>query len=346
MCRGARASGRRRVVRWAPLGLALLALLATVLVATGVGSADLSLGSVSRGVWHGLTGQVSGTDDVIVWRIRIPRVILAGMVGGTLAISGVVYQAVFRNPLAEPYLLGVASGAGFGAALVIAFGAGIPLFMRFGLPIIAFAFGLLTVAAVVLLARQGGRVPVLSLILAGAVLGSIFTAATSFVMLASRERASGILAWLLGSFSLVGWGKVVAILPLFLLAAALITLSGRALNLLQLGDEQAAQLGLPVERIKLLLVTAATLATAAAVSVSGIIGFIGLMVPHAVRLAFGPDHRALIPLSLILGALFMILADLVARTLIAPAEIPIGVITALVGGPFFLYLLRRQRASR
>ena len=127
---------------------------------------------------------------------------------------------------------------------------------------------------------------------------------------------------------------------------ALITLSGRALNLLQLGDEQAAQLGLPVERIKLLLVTAATLATAAAVSVSGIIGFIGLMVPHAVRLAFGPDHRALIPLSLILGALFMILADLVARTLIAPAEIPIGVITALVGGPFFLYLLRRQRASR
>lgn len=174
-------------------------------------------------------------------------------------------------------------------------------------------------------------------------LGSSLTAATSFVMLASREQATGILAWLLGSFALASWNKVVAVLPLVVAAALLTALSGRALNLLQLGDEQAAQLGLAVERYRLLLVVAATLATAAAVSVSGIIGFVGLIVPHAVRLALGPDHRTLVPLSMLLGALFMIAADLVARTLIAPAEVPIGVITALVGGPFFLVLLRRQR---
>jgi iron complex transport system permease protein len=342
-----KAIGRRCFVAWwGPLGLSILTLLSVALFATAVGSVDLSLRAVAQAVWNGVTGQVESKYDVIVWQIRVPRVLLAGMVGGALAVSGATYQGVFRNPLAEPYLLGVASGAALGATLVMAYGAGLPLLVGIGLPVTAFVFGLVTVALVMFLARQGRRLPVLSLILAGAVLSAIFTAVTSFVMLAAREQAAGILAWLLGSFSLASWTEVFVLLPLMLAAVTVIGLSGRYLNLLQLGETQAAQLGVNVETTKLVLVSAATLATAAAVSVSGIIGFVGLMVPHAARLAFGPDHRALIPLALVLGALFMILADLVARTLIAPAEIPIGVITAVVGGPFFLFLLRKQRVSR
>ncbi len=343
MERSARAARPRGGVRWTPLGVAALALLLVMGLATLIGSVAVPPTKVPSAIWHGLSGELAGPLDIIIWQIRLPRVVLAALVGSALALSGATYQGVFRNPLAEPYLLGVASGAGLGAALALAFGSVVPLLAGAGLPALAFAFALATVAAVMLLAQQGRRFPILSLILAGAVLGSSLTAATSFVMLASREQATGILAWLLGSFALASWNKVVAVLPLVVAAALLTALSGRALNLLQLGDEQAAQLGLAVERYRLLLVVAATLATAAAVSVSGIIGFVGLIVPHAVRLALGPDHRTLVPLSMLLGALFMIAADLVARTLIAPAEVPIGVITALVGGPFFLVLLRRQR---
>ena len=230
-----------------------------------------------------------------------------------------------------------------GAAVAIVYGATVPLLALLGVPFTAFLFSLFSVFLVVALARRGTTIPVISLILAGAVLGSSFTAATSFVMLVAQEQAAGVLAWLLGSFGLSSWGKLVSVLPFMVVAGVAVMVSSRALNLLQLGDEQAAQLGLPVETFKFALITVATLATAAAVSVSGIIGFVGLMVPHAVRLALGPDHRTLVPTAALLGAVFMVLADLLARTLIAPAEIPIGVITALVGGPLFLYLLKRQR---
>lgn len=314
-----------------------------VTVATGVGSVDVPPGEVLQAVWHGLTGDLSGTSDTIVWRIRLPRVLMAALVGGSLALSGVAFQGIFRNPLADPYLLGVASGAGFGATLVMAFSASLPFLATLGVPLAAFLAALLTVALVVLFAKQGGRVPVVSLILAGVVVGSSLTAATSFVMLAAREEAAGILTWLLGGFGLSSWKGLASILPWVLVAAMAVGLSSRALNLLQLGDTGAAQLGLPVEGFKFGLITVATLATAAAVSVSGIIGFVGLMVPHAARLATGPDHRTLTPLAAVWGSIFMILADLVARTVIAPAELPVGVITALVGGPFFLYLLRRNR---
>ncbi len=338
--------GKGILARWGPLGFACLTLLLVSVFAISIGSVDLSFSAVSQAVWNGINGKVVSTYDVIVWQIRVPRVLLAGIVGGSLAVSGATYQAVFRNPLAEPYLLGVASGAALGATLVMAFGTGFLLFAGIGLPIVAFVFGLITVLIVLFLARQRGRLPVLSLILAGAVLSAIFTALTSFVMLSAREQVAGIIAWLLGSFSLASWDEVIIILPLIFIAISVISISSRYLNLLQLGEDQAAQLGLNVETTKLVLVSAATLVTAAAVSVSGIIGFVGLMIPHAVRLAFGPDHRALIPLTLTFGAIFMVLADLVARTLIAPVEIPIGVITALVGGPFFLILLRMQRVVR
>ncbi|MDQ3458168.1 MAG: iron ABC transporter permease [Deinococcota bacterium] len=338
-----RAQGaRRQRWRWTPLLLSSLALLGVMVVATGVGSVRLAPALVLTAVWHGVTGELVGSGDTIVWQIRLPRVLLAALVGASLALAGVVYQGIFRNPLADPYLLGVASGAGFGAALVIAFAAAVPWLAALGVPLAAFASALLTVALVMTLARQGRSLPLVALILAGVVVGSSLTAATSFMMLMAREQAVTVLAWLLGSFGLASWGKLVSVLP-FVFVAGLVTLmSARALNLMQLGDEQAAQLGLPVEAFKRALIVVATLATAAAVSVSGIIGFVGLMVPHAVRLAFGPDHRLLVPLAALWGALFMVLADLLARTLISPAEIPVGVVTALAGGPFFLYLLRRQ----
>ncbi len=325
-----------------PMALSVLVLLAVLTLATGVGSVALPPAEVVSAVVHGLQGRLEGAHDVIVWNLRLPRVLLAGLVGASLALAGAAYQGVFRNPLADPYLLGAASGAGFGAALVLAFAGALPWLARLGVPLVAFLFSLLAVASVTLLARRGASLPAVSLILAGVVVGSCLTAATSFVMLAARDQTAGILGWLLGSFAFASWPRLAAMLPLALPAAAMTLAAGRALDVLQLGEDSAAQLGVPVEALKLALLAAATLATAAAVSVAGIIGFVGLIVPHAVRLALGPGHARLLPLSAVWGALFLVLADLVARTLLAPAEVPVGIITALVGGPFFLLLLRRQ----
>lgn len=330
-------------VRWTPLLASLLALIVVLVLAVAVGSVRITPFEVVQAIGRGFVGEHAGISDTIIWQIRLPRVLLAALVGASLALAGVAYQGLFRNPLADPYLLGVASGAGFGAALVIAFSLSVPLLAGLGVPLVAFGCALVTVSLVLVLARQGSRVPLVSLILAGVVVGSSLSAATSFMMLSARENAAGILAWLLGSFALSSWAKITSTLPFIVVAGLAIWLSSRALNLMQLGEEQAQQLGLPVEAFKYGLIAVATLATAAAVSVAGVIGFVGLMVPHAVRLAVGPDHRTLVPMAALWGALFMVLADLLARTVIAPVELPVGVITALVGGPFFLYLLRRQR---
>jgi iron complex transport system permease protein len=311
-------------------------------LAVSKGTVDIPAGDVLASVARGVFGRPEGVHDTIVLSVRLPRVLLAALVGSALALAGVGYQGVFRNPLADPYLLGAASGAAFGAAAIKVFGGSLPVLARIGVPLAAFVSALVAVALVIALARRGPKVPLINLILAGAVLGSVFTAATSFVMLTDPEQAAGVLAWLMGSFGTASWGKLGALLPFVAVAAVATSASSRALNLLQLGEKQAAQLGLPVEAFKYVLITVATLSTAAAVSVAGIIGFVGLLVPHAARLAFGPDHRMLVPLAAVLGAVFLVVADLVARTLIAPAELPIGVITALVGGPFFLYLLRRE----
>lgn len=274
--------------------------------------------------------------------IRLPRALLAALVGAGLGLAGAVYQGVFRNPLADPYLLGTAGGAGFGAALAVVAGTG-SLVTVLGAPLLAFVCALLTVLAVVVLARQGGTLPVVRLILAGVVLSSILTAGTSFLMLAAREQAAGILARLLGSFAFAGWSDVAVVSGFMVPAVVIVLLLARALDVLQLGEEGASHLGLPVETVKYVLLGAATLVTAAVVSVAGIIGFVGLMTPHAVRLTIGPRHRALLGHSLAWGATFVVVADLLARTVITPAELPVGIITALVGGPFFLLLLRRRR---
>ncbi len=294
-------------------------------------------------LWNGITNNITSTSDTIIWQIRLPRVFLAALVGANLALSGVAFQGLFRNPLADPYLLGAASAAGFGAALVILLGSKSVWLLSFGTPLAAFILALLAVMLVMLLAKQGGQMPIVSLILAGVVVGSSFSAATSFIMMLARDQASNILTWMLGSFSLASWPKVITITPFTALTLLILMAASYRLNILQLNEIQAAQLGLRIEIFKLTLILLASLATAAAVSMVGIIGFVGLIIPHAIRLAVGMDYRKITPLAALWGAIFMILADLLARILIAPAEVPVGVITAVVGGPFFLYLLRRGR---
>jgi iron complex transport system permease protein len=328
-----------------PLLLSSLLLIIVIILAVGVGSAYISPSRVLTAIGHGLMGTISSSEDTIIWQMRLPRVLLSALVGAALAVSGVAFQGLFRNPLADPYLLGVASGAGFGATLVMVFAASVPLLVTIGVPPAAFLAGLLSVACVFFLARQGRTVPLVPLILAGVVIGSVLTAATSFMMLYSRTQGLSILSWLLGSFTFASWTKVFVMLLVLVVVFVVVLGSSRALNLLQLGEEQATQLGLPVETFKLLLIIVATLATSIAVSVSGIIGFVGLIIPHAVRMAMGADYRRMVPMVAVLGAVFLVLADLLARTLIAPSQLPIGIITSLVGGPFFLYLLRKRQSE-
>jgi iron complex transport system permease protein len=280
--------------------------------------------------------------DTVIWQLRLPRVLLAGLVGATLAVSGATYQGLFRNPLAEPYLLGVAAGAALGAtALAVN---QVPVYFNgFSiLPIVAFAGALAAVATAYLVARQMGTLPLTNLILAGVAVASLAGAVTSFLIIRSTPDVKPLLSWLLGGFAASEWKLLLIVLPYILPSFLVMMAYGRILNLFQLQEEEAKHLGVNIERAKLVLIVAASLATAAAVSVSGIIGFVGLIAPHAVRLLWGPDHRFLLPMSMLVGAGFLVIADLVARTALTPTELPVGVVTAFCGAPFFLYLLRRS----
>lgn len=283
--------------------------------------------------------------EAVFFQIRLPRVALAAVVGACLAAAGAAYQGLFRNPLADPYLIGVASGASLGAVLALILPLAPVLYTLGAVQLMAFAGAVVTVAAVYGLARMGGTVSVSTLLLAGVALGAFAAAITSFFMYIHGDKLVSIYSWLLGGFSLGDWSKVLAILPYAVVGLAYLCLHGRVLNVLQLEEEQAVQLGVPVERLKIGLIAAATLVTAAAVSVSGLIGFAGLIVPHAVRLLWGPDYRFLLPMSVLLGAAFLVLADTLARTVLGSTEIPVGAVTAFFGAPFFLYLLRQKKQA-
>jgi iron complex transport system permease protein len=284
--------------------------------------------------------------EAILFDIRLPHTALVFLTGAALAGSGAAYQGLFRNPLADPYLIGVASGAGLGAVVVMAFLWPTETSDFFTIPAAAFIGGLATVTLVYVLAQTGRTTPVTSLILAGVAVSSFATALTSYLMLRSQGELRRVIAWLLGGSTLSGWQPVIAAAPYILVGLLALLALGHALNLLQFGEEQAQQLGLPVGRIKLLLILFASLAAAAAVAFSGIIGFVGMIVPHAIRYLWGPDYRRLIPLSILGGASVLLLADILARRLLAPEVLPIGVITALVGAPFFLWVLRRVKGQR
>ncbi|WP_291428912.1 iron ABC transporter permease [Deinococcus sp.] len=331
---------RRSAARTAlPLKTAALVLLliSAVVLGTGLGSVNVPPGEVLGALWRGLTGQALVGNDVIVWQIRLPRVVMGVLVGASLSVCGGAFQGVFRNPLADPYLLGVASGSALGATIAIV--AGWP---RTLIPVTALLLALAAVTCTLALAREGRRFPPNRLILAGVVVGSVLSAATTALILRGEDRARQVLAYTLGDLGFSGWPDVLTVLPYAALGGGALLLLARALDTLQLGELTARSLGVPVERLRLITVVAASVATAGAVAYVGVIGFVGLIVPHVVRLLFGPGHRTLLPVSALLGGALLVYADLLART--TPLS-QVGIVTTLLGGPFFLWLLRRQSSE-
>ena len=290
----------------------------------------------------------SGLSDrqaAIVWVVRLPRVVLGALVGAMLALAGAAYQGVFRNPLADPYLLGVAAGAGLGATMVIAFVPATTSWPIDPLPVAAFVGSLVGVGATYLLGRsvRGGR-SATTLILAGVAVAAFLTAAQTYVQQRETDTLRQVYAWILGRLTTVGWGEVLLVLPYVAVSTAVILAHRRLLDVLAVGDEEAQTLGLRTSTIRAIVIVAASLGTAAVVAVSGLIGFVGIIVPHTVRLLFGWSYRIVLPLALFAGAAFLVTADLLARTLTTPAELPIGIVTAFIGAPFFAMLLRSREA--
>ena len=310
-----------------------------------IGPAGLPAGGVLRELashlpFVDLQSGLDARQAAIVWELRLPRMVLGALVGATLALAGGAYQGVFRNPLADPYLLGVAAGAGLGATLaVVSFGSGSAL-----VPVAAFLGAVGAVAAAYALgAAAGGRRSGATLILSGVAVAAFLTAAQTFVQQQHADSIREVYSWILGRLGTAGWSEVALMTPYAVVSATVILFHRRLLDVLAVGEEEARALGVHRGRVRAAVVVAATLGTAGAVAVSGLIGFVGIVVPHVVRLMVGASYRAILPLSIVCGAAFLVLADLVARTAIGPAEIPIGVITAFVGGPFFLVVLRTSR---
>jgi iron complex transport system permease protein len=335
-----------RIVVGSSAGVAfLLAALATGVV---VGPAGLGLGEVvtalaSQVPFVRVESPLGGTESAIVFQLRLPRAVLGALVGAMLALSGAAYQGVFRNPLADPYLLGVAAGAGLAASTVIAYGPP-GASSSIALPIAAFVGAACAVALTYALGRAGGR-GATGLVLAGVTVAAFLTALQTFVQQQRAERIQDVYSWLLGQLETGGWQQVLIALPYMTLSAAVILAHRRMLNVLRLGEDEAAALGVHVERVRLLVIAAATVGTAAAVAVSGLIGFVGIIVPHAIRLTVGAGYGVLLPLSIVVGAGFLVFADVLAKTALAPAELPIGVVTAFFGAPFFALVLRTARTG-
>ena len=285
------------------------------------------------------------SSNAIVWFVRLPHTLLIAITGAALAGSGAAYQGLFRNPLADPYLIGVASGAGLGAVATMAFRGTGDLWGYYLIPAGAFLGALITILAVYFLAKVGSMVPLTSLILSGVAIGTFASALTSFIMLRSDDQIYRAISFLLGGSTMTGWKPVLGAIPYMVLGLGLLVLSGHVLNVLQFGEDQASQLGLSVERAKAFVIVTASLTTAVAVAFSGVIGFVGLIVPHMVRILWGADYRRLIPLSLIGGASILLLADLLARIVLAPQTLPVGIVTALAGTPFFIWILRRAKSE-
>jgi len=285
-------------------------------------------------------------DETIIFQIRLPRVIGGALVGAALATAGVLFQGLLRNPMADPYIIGTSAGAALGATIAMILPINL-FFLGFGLvPIFAFCGALTTVMLVYNLARVAGKTPIISILLAGFVISSLLAAIMAFLMSISDKLSlnlHSVYAFLMGHISVTGWGQIAFIAPLIIGGIIGARFFALHLNAFSLGEEGAAYLGVEVERDKILILALGSLLTAGAVSISGLVGFVGLVVPHAMRLTLGPDHRLLLPASALAGSGFLVIADLLARVLLAPIEIPVGVITAIIGAPFFIYLLRRTR---
>jgi len=342
----------KRFNRWKITIIVLIVLLIlTVAVAAAIGPVQISPLEVYKIILQKIP-LIGGSIQVdsppltqeIVLLVRLPRVLAAALVGVALASSGSVLQGLLRNPIADPFIIGISAGASLGASIAMVTGIGASLLgILYSVPIAAFVSALGTVFLIYSLSRVGGSVSMLTLLLIGVAITSLFSALVYLIMLISNAQAQGILYWMFGSLTLAGWNYVYMAFPFIIVGLGVILYFARDLNPIALGEEQAFHLGVDTEMLKKILLACVALVTAAAVSISGIIGFIGLIIPHIMRLLVGPDHRMLIPSSALAGAIVLILCDTLARTLISPSEVPVGVITAILGCPFFIYLLLRSR---
>ena len=333
---------KKHLIRPASLGVVVLIFgVVALALAFLTGSSGISLGALLSL----LGGQEDATASIIFFNLRLPRALLALSVGGALSVSGATLQGMFKNPMADSYVVGVSSGAALGATVAMTLGFTLP-FISFGaVTLFAFLGGLAAMFTVYNLARIGGKVSTFSLILAGIAITSLASAPIYCLMLIFGDKMEHSILWTMGSFSATSWTEVSVGIPVMLISSALCWLYSRDLNIMLQGDEAARHLGVNTPAVRRNLLIFASIASAAAVSVSGIIGFVGLVVPHVVRILSGPDHRTLIPLSFLTGGVFLLLADTLARNMMPNQELPVGVITALVGVPFFLYLLRKGRKT-
>jgi iron complex transport system permease protein len=335
---------------WVLIVLPAAALLLVAMVAVYLGSVRIPLDAVIKIILSRLPGvdilpSWTSSQESIILFVRLPRTVAAVLVGAGLAVAGVIFQALLRNPLADPYIIGTSAGAGLGATIAVYLAPYVALiWLRLSLTsLLAFTGAMTAVLVVYGIARVGKRTPVTTLVLAGFALGAMLSAIIHFLMLLNDTALIQVTLWLMGSVSSVTWQQVVVVSPIILISIVVAYFFATDLNAFLLGDEQAAHIGVNVQKRKLFLIFLGSLITAAGVSISGLIGFVGLVVPHVMRLLLGPDHRLLLPVSAAAGGLFLTLADLLARTVLAPGEIPVGIVTAVVGAPFFIYLLRRRK---
>ena len=327
-------------------GLVIASLLASAFGAVTIPLPDILKMALNKAAVFDFPSTWRAVDETIIFQIRLPRVIGGALVGAALATAGVLFQGLLRNPMADPYIIGTSAGAALGATIAMMLPINLA-FLGFGLvPAAAFIGALATVILVYNLARVGGKTPIISMLLAGFVVSALLAAVMAFMMSMSDRfglNLHSVYSFLMGHISVTSWGQIAIIAPLVIGGIIGARFFAFHLNAFSLGEEGAAYLGIEIERDKILILALGSLLTAAAVSISGLVGFVGLVVPHAVRLSLGPDHRFLLPASALVGAAFLIIADLLARILLAPVEIPVGVITAIIGAPFFIYLLRHSR---
>ncbi|MBW2631079.1 MAG: iron chelate uptake ABC transporter family permease subunit [Deltaproteobacteria bacterium] len=324
-------------------GVLILVFIAVAIASVLIGPAKIGIISGLKGLFFGWQegyAALTPSEKTIIFSIRLPRVIFAGLVGASLSCAGVIFQALLRNPLADPFILGISGGSAVGAIIGIILGLGS---VPFGIPGLAFLGAVFTVVLVFLIGKSNKELNSTTLLLAGVIVNAFFSAVIMFLIsISSNADLHNIAFWLMGNLSMVSWTTIAFEGILLLFGFAIIYSYARPLNLIVIGEEVAMQLGVNVERTKIVLFLAGSLITGLAVAFSGIIGFVGLVIPHIMRMLFGPDHRLLLPASLLFGALFLIATDTIARTLIPHSELPVGVITALLGAPYFIYLLRRR----
>lgn len=335
---------KKRIGKLLAIGLLCLVI---VYICTIVGVANITIGDANRILLNKLFGygdisELSAGNVVIIWTIRLPRIILGFLAGASLAVCGAGYQGIFKNPMADPFILGVSSGAALGAAIGIVLNFSGSFLGFSGITMLAFAGSFLAIGLVYGISHVGSKVPVSTLLLSGVAVNSTLSSVMSLIMMLNRNSMDQIMFWTMGSLNGKGWTQIMIVLPWVTIGMVVLFTSTSDLDIMLTGEETATQLGVDVEAVKRKILVASSIITAAVISVTGIIGFVGLVVPHVVRLITGPKHRVLLPMSLVFGGAFLVICDTMARSL-ATSELPVGVITAVCGGPFFLYLLRRSK---